>query len=512
MRCQFLIAAACLPVILVGATPVLAQILTLYSWDNPSGGSYDSTSNWDSSERGIPDNPNEAARFNVVATYTVDLAADYTVGDLRVIQGNVTFDFETITLFPHYVYTTGGLSVAPTGGGSASLRMMNGDANIIGGMVIGGAGSSGQASLGLDNSDTTTAGAAVGIGSNSVGHMTIDRSSEWSSTGPLVLGGAGDGQLDILAGARGGLLGSSPALGRVANARVVMAEDATSNSAATTYGVWSTGDLIVGDAGHAEVTVLGTQLNPAPGVNVSSVGSLDSATVSVAAKAGSTGSVDIVGFALGGIGNNVPLASSWDISGSLTLGGTSGAPGGAAQLTIGPLNSVSVGSDLKMWSGSKLVLSEDGVLSVTGAANLGGTLEFKLAATPDPQLGNKFEIFSATGGVAGTFESTLLPALDSGLVWDVQYAATSVSIVVVEGLAGDYNNNGTVNAADYVVWRKTNINGEQGYNTWRANFGATLGSGSAISLRSQVAVPEPAGAVLLYLGLAAKWAIARSRK
>jgi hypothetical protein len=45
-----------------------------------------------------------------------------------------------------------------------------------------------------------------------------------------------------------------------------------------------------------------------------------------------------------------------------------------------------------------------------------------------------------------------------------------------------------VDAADYVVWRKTGINGQQGYDTWRANFGRMAGSpaGGAV-----VAVPEP---------------------
>jgi hypothetical protein len=44
-------------------------------------------------------------------------------------------------------------------------------------------------------------------------------------------------------------------------------------------------------------------------------------------------------------------------------------------------------------------------------------------------------------------------------------------------IAGDYNNNGKVDGADYVVWRNTNINGAAGYTTWRSNFGAT-GSGN----------------------------------
>jgi hypothetical protein len=66
------------------------------------------------------------------------------------------------------------------------------------------------------------------------------------------------------------------------------------------------------------------------------------------------------------------------------------------------------------------------------------------------------------------------------------------------GLTGDYNNDGSVDAADYVVWRKTNINGQQGYDDWRANFGRTAGGGAA----NQAAVPEPASGALLLFGLA----------
>ncbi len=40
----------------------------------------------------------------------------------------------------------------------------------------------------------------------------------------------------------------------------------------------------------------------------------------------------------------------------------------------------------------------------------------------------------------------------------------------VAPLEGDYNEDGKVDAADYVVWRKTGINGQQGYDTWRSEF------------------------------------------
>jgi hypothetical protein len=43
------------------------------------------------------------------------------------------------------------------------------------------------------------------------------------------------------------------------------------------------------------------------------------------------------------------------------------------------------------------------------------------------------------------------------------------------GLAGDHNDNGSVDAADYVTWRNDPpaYGGQQGYDTWRANFGNT---------------------------------------
>jgi hypothetical protein len=62
------------------------------------------------------------------------------------------------------------------------------------------------------------------------------------------------------------------------------------------------------------------------------------------------------------------------------------------------------------------------------------------------------------------------------------------------GVSGDYNSDGRVDAADYVVWRKNNIDGQQGYAIWRANFGRLGGTGVGVSL---AAVPEPATAVML---------------
>jgi hypothetical protein len=77
---------------------------------------------------------------------------------------------------------------------------------------------------------------------------------------------------------------------------------------------------------------------------------------------------------------------------------------------------------------------------------------------------------------------------------------------------GDYNGNGTVDAADYAVWRDTfgqtggglvadgNGNNEidaGDYDFWRANFGQPASSGSIAS--ANATVPEPATLAMLIL-------------
>ncbi len=80
----------------------------------------------------------------------------------------------------------------------------------------------------------------------------------------------------------------------------------------------------------------------------------------------------------------------------------------------------------------------------------------------------------------------------------------------VVALPGDYNVDGKVNAADYVVWRNDPAlhgGNPAGYNLWRANFGA----GSAAGLGNGAAVPEPATAVLMFAAVIGCWACGRMR-
>jgi serralysin len=82
-------------------------------------------------------------------------------------------------------------------------------------------------------------------------------------------------------------------------------------------------------------------------------------------------------------------------------------------------------------------------------------------------------------------------------------------------LTGDYNHNGKVDAADYLIWRNTvgktglalaadgNGNGtvdSADYGLWKANFGASAGSGAGGSPVADSTVPEPAAALLAAIG------------
>jgi exopolysaccharide biosynthesis protein len=69
---------------------------------------------------------------------------------------------------------------------------------------------------------------------------------------------------------------------------------------------------------------------------------------------------------------------------------------------------------------------------------------------------------------------------------------------------GDFNQNGYVDAADYVMWRNS-IGGQAAYDAWRQHFGMlgssvnTPGAGAALS------VPEPTGWLLTCFGAIVGW-------
>jgi hypothetical protein len=192
--------------------------------------------------------------------------------------------------------------------------------------------------------------------------------------------------------------------------------------------------------------------------------------------------------------------------------------------TLAPGNSIGVThvtGDLTLNSGVLEIeiggsdVGEYDRVEIDGLTTLGGTLKVSFVELNTgayvPQLNDAFGILAAYGGDVGAFDDFDLPALDPGLQWAlVPGDVTTFLTIVPAPPAGDYNNDGQVDAADYVVWRKgAGVSPTQdNYNLWRTNFGEPPGNGSGAN--ANATIPEPATLVLLML-VTAGWCVRRCR-
>jgi len=118
---------------------------------------------------------------------------------------------------------------------------------------------------------------------------------------------------------------------------------------------------------------------------------------------------------------------------------------------------------------------------------------------------------SFLGGPGGTPGKANVLNDKGQLVYIAQFTDYTYGVFVsnaVAGLTGDFNNDGVVNAADYVVWRNfrntatvlpndnsPGVVDTADFNDWRANFGSSQsGGGSTAEL---TAVPEPTAVLLV---------------
>jgi hypothetical protein len=135
----------------------------------------------------------------------------------------------------------------------------------------------------------------------------------------------------------------------------------------------------------------------------------------------------------------------------------------------------------------------------TAARLLSGT--FAINKTPAFGAGNDANVF------------TSLPLTASGL-GNIATATTITTIVRTNFVvpSADYNKNGIVDAADYIIWRKqdgtsvppyTGADGtgdgmvnQADYTFWRSRFGMPFGAGSGADL-STTPVPEPTSVIFI---------------
>ena len=130
-----------------------------------------------------------------------------------------------------------------------------------------------------------------------------------------------------------------------------------------------------------------------------------------------------------------------------------------------------------------------------------------IAAGTSFNLGNIFNTASAQTGVSLEFTTFGNNRVYNGVV---RFATAPA------GVPGDYNSDGVVDAADYVVWRQhqgqtfalpnegagqsPGIVDAADYTFWKSRFGATSGSGSGAGGTSARAVAEPSTCWLLIVG------------
>jgi hypothetical protein len=183
---------------------------------------------------------------------------------------------------------------------------------------------------------------------------------------------------------------------------------------------------------------------------------------------------------------------------------------------IDPTGSISVQGDFYHQAGGQIAIDLGGysvgvdydTINVMGKADLAGDLNVSLVDAGEslfvPVSGDVFQILTATQGVSGQFANVTLPTLPWDLDWRVNYLSNVVTLSVL--VTGDFNHDGFVNSADYVVWRKNN-GSPADYAAWRANFGNSLASGSSLSASSSSStnVPEPTPTMLLTMAVAFVW-------
>jgi hypothetical protein len=133
------------------------------------------------------------------------------------------------------------------------------------------------------------------------------------------------------------------------------------------------------------------------------------------------------------------------------------------------------------------------LLDDSPAASVGGYGFFARVTSPSYMASDPFLVVLNNGVSASQIES----------------AARAINAAAVGGVAGDYNHDGSVNAADYTVWRDTlgttadhtadgSGNGEidaADYDVWLSNFSAR-GASSNRFAQAAASVPEPSSWLL----------------
>lgn len=165
-----------------------------------------------------------------------------------------------------------------------------------------------------------------------------------------------------------------------------------------------------------------------------------------------------------------------------------------------------IAGDLLLEEGATLLIELNGAkLIVDGATDLGGATLVVSAPAPIA-AGETFDLFN-WADASGTFGDFQLPALENNAAWVTSNLSTTGELTAV--IAGDFNGDGSVDAADYTAWRDHQGIGVTAWSTGDANGDGAVDSadhslwidnfGAAVAAN---AIPEPASIAAAILAIA----------
>ncbi|MBL9165477.1 MAG: hypothetical protein JNL18_22315, partial [Planctomycetaceae bacterium] len=317
-----------------------------------------------------------------------------------------------------------------------------GDSNIGGQMTV-----SGGASVTANNllSIAFFSGLQI-VGHGSAPSLVTAPAMNMGADGPALLDVAGQGRLDIT---------NSAGQGALVSAGVLTVTDA--GSRATFRGRLTVGDRVRSYSGGVVA---------ARSVLIQSSGSVD-LTGGAMVIGGDLDSLPILppntllvrpGGTLQGV---TGLLSNPSIKGKVIIGGNLIIGQSPGLLAVdGDVQFDSTGS-LQMEIGGSTPGTQFDQLFATGGVTLGGTLDLRLLDSSGgftlPTVGQEFSLFTATGGVTGNFvNAAALRSItnDFRVDWSLVPSGVNVSVKAQRiSLLADFDENGTVNAADLLKWK-----------------------------------------------------------
>jgi hypothetical protein len=274
-----------------------------------------------------------------------------------------------------------------------------------------------------------------------------------------------------------------------------------SASPSASYGI-STGSL-----SHPGLTTTGNRVTT--GAHSSGIGSIGRSLITPLGELGTTRYVSFVvrpegtlneGQFNGFFGLRLETASSNDLF--------VGKPGGGA---VDQFVMENAGGTLQHATGTTVEIGEEYLLVLRADFTAVGNDLFTLYVNPIPGAPEPSSGTLKNDVNLGIINEIFLYATGAFSIDEIHIGASFAD--VVPSLPGDYNVNGSVDAADYVVWRKNvgaaTLNNrdpygmgpvaEADYNFWRVHFGEKIGGGAGAADIASAAVPEPASALLLFL-------------